>query len=163
VIVVSDTSPLNYLVLVEAVEVLLELFKEVYVPPDVLRELHDDRTPEPVRRWARAPPSWLKVTRPTSPFAAAPDLGPGEAQAIALAVELRATFLLMDDRDGARIAAKQGLRVVGTLAVLEQAATRGLLDLPETLDRLQQTTFRISPRLVRAALERDALRKRGPA
>ena len=46
-IVVSDTSPLNYLVLIGAIDVLPQLFGEVYVPPRVMQELQRSRTPEP--------------------------------------------------------------------------------------------------------------------
>ncbi len=49
-IVVSDTSPLNYLVLVDAVYVLPEPYGEVIVPPAVREELHHPRTPDAVRR-----------------------------------------------------------------------------------------------------------------
>lgn len=65
----------------------------------------------------------------------------------------------MDERDGTRFAMRQGLQVVGTLAVLEQAAKRNFLELPAVLDRLQKTTFRVSPQLIDAALKRDAVRR----
>jgi predicted nucleic acid-binding protein len=54
VIVVSNTSPLNYLVLVGSAEVLPQLFRDVYAPPEVIAELLDPRTPEVVRRWAES-------------------------------------------------------------------------------------------------------------
>jgi predicted nucleic acid-binding protein len=161
VIVVCDTSPLNYLVLVGSVDALPKLFKDVYVPPTVLGELLHDRTPESVRQWVRSPPPWLKVVSPTTAVEAPGGLGPGEVQAVALAKEIHANLLLMDERDGTRFARQQGLRVVGTLAVLEQAASRGLLDFPAVLERLQRTSFRVSSALVRAALERDAGRRTG--
>jgi predicted nucleic acid-binding protein len=53
-----------------------------------------------------------------------------------------------------------GLNVVGTLGVLERAAHGGMLDLPTTIDRLQQTTFKVDPMLLKAVLERDAARQR---
>lgn len=158
-IVVCDTSPLNYLVLLGAADVLAKLFQDVYAPPEVLRELLHEGTPEPVRLWAKTLPAWLKITSPTTMVKTPTGLGPGEARAIALAKELRADWLLIDERDGTRFAKLEGLQVVGTLAVLEQAASRKLLDLSAALNRLQKTTFRISPQLIRAALERDAARR----
>lgn len=161
-IVVSDTSPLNYLVLIGAIDVLPKFFSNIHIPPEVLHELLHERTPEDVRRWAVSPPKWLQVTSPTTLISVPAKLGAGEASAIALAKELGATRLLIDERDGTRFAIGQGLKVIGTLAVLEQAASDDLLDLPDALGCLQQTTFRISGLLLRAALERDAAR-RNPA
>jgi predicted nucleic acid-binding protein len=60
-IVVSDASPLNYLVLIDAVDILPALFGRVLTPPAVWCELHRDRTPEAVRQWASQPPPWLEV------------------------------------------------------------------------------------------------------
>lgn len=93
-------------------------------------------------------------------IAAPAKLGAGERNAIALAHEIGARWLLIDERDGSRFALEQGLSVIGTLAVLEQAARRGWVDLADALDRLRGTSFRISLALTRAALERDAARKR---
>ena len=81
VIVVSDTSPLNYLLLINAIHVLPDLFDEVYVPAAVMGEMQQPRTPEPVKLWAQSPPVWLKV-RTAAPIVLQPArLGPGEAEA----------------------------------------------------------------------------------
>jgi predicted nucleic acid-binding protein len=81
-------------------------------------------------------------------------LGAGERDAITLAEDLRADRLLIDDRDGRREAGERELRVIGTLGVLAVSAERGLLDLPEVIDRLRATTFRASPRLLTTLVER---------
>ena len=52
-IVVSDTSPLNYLILVGCIDVLPQVFGQVYVPSSVIIELGHPRSPEPVRTWGR--------------------------------------------------------------------------------------------------------------
>ena len=158
-IVVSDTTPLHYLVLINRADVLPALFMDVYTPPEVLRELQHPRTPDVVRRWAQAPPDWLKVRAPAMVGATPPSLDPGEAQAIALAQELGANLLLIDEREGRKIALRQGLNVVGTLAVLERASEKNLLELKQALDDLQQTNFRIHPRYIQAALHRDSIRR----
>jgi predicted nucleic acid-binding protein len=59
--VVSDTSPLHYLVECEAIEILPRLFGEVLIPPTVHRELQHERTPQRVRAWAQALPAWIKI------------------------------------------------------------------------------------------------------
>lgn len=150
-IVVSDTSPLNYLVLAEAVGVLPQLFDRVLIPPTVLAELNRPRTPAAVRAWAASPPAWVEVRAPQH-IESLPGLHAGETEAIALAEELRAERLLIDERDGANAARRRGLHVVGTLAVLGEAGRRGLIDLPSTILRLRSTNFRAPEELVQELL-----------
>jgi len=154
-IVVSDTTPLNYLVLIEQVDVLRQLYGRVIIPPAVFDELQRDRTPTAVRDWIANRPAWLEV-HPVSvpPEAALEALDAGEREAIALAEQLGADLLLMDDRDGRREAVRRNLRITGTLGVLNEAAERGLIDLATTIERLQQTSFRASPELLQSLLNR---------
>jgi hypothetical protein len=60
--------------------------------------------------------------------------------------------LSLDEAEGRREAERRHIRVAGTLAVLEQAAQRGLVDLPALLQRLRQTNFRVSSDLTRQML-----------
>ena len=62
--VVSDTSPLHYLVECEAIEILPALFQEILIPPTVHRELQHQKTPSRVRAWAQSLPGWVKVQAP---------------------------------------------------------------------------------------------------
>lgn len=158
-IVVSDTSPLNYLVLVGAIDVLPKLFGEVYVPLAVIQELQHPRTPEPVKQWAQSPPEWLRISEPSAAAPSAMGLDPGEAQAIALALEIHADAVLIDETFGRRFAKSQGLATFGTITVLELAAELDLVDLRVAFESLQRTTFHITQDLLDAALERDAARK----
>lgn len=158
-IVVSDATPLNILIRIEAVGVLPVLFGSIIVPPAVSLELSRPATPATVRDWISHAPGWLSV-RP--PERAIPDLGvdAGEAEAISLALELCADFVLIDDKKARRAARAQGLTVTGTLAVLETAAARGLLDLPEAVERLRASDFQIAGRLLDDALRRDNERRK---
>jgi predicted nucleic acid-binding protein len=61
-IVVADTSPLNYLVLLGHIDILAKIYAEVLVPQTVLDELQDSDAPAEVRAWAGAPPRWLKIS-----------------------------------------------------------------------------------------------------
>ena len=160
-IVVSDTTPLNYLVLIDAVDVLAKLFREVYAPHAVLDELTHPKAPEAVRRWAQSPPAWLKVADPAAQLPSTAALDRGEADAISLAKELHITDILIDERRGRKVAEREGLVPLPTLALLERAAKEGFVELPEVLERIQRTSIRLPPEQVRAALERDAQRKRG--
>ena len=165
-LVVADTSPLNYLILIRQ-DTLLPLFYErVVIPPAVHGELQHPHTPTVVRQWVAHPPAWFAVRKPqqhleVEQFA---KLGAGEREAIALAYELQAPLLLMDDPDGRVEAARQALRTTGTLGILEQAAMRELLDLPRVLSQLlTTTTFRVHAALIQDLLARDAARKARPS
>lgn len=156
--VVSNTSPLNYLLLIDAVTILPSLFEAVWVPPQVLAELADPAAPEHVQQFARTPPAWLVNHAPAN-APPLPNLHIGETYAIALASEVGADRLLIDDWRGREQARELGLTVMGTLGVLDLAAEHGLLDLREALDRLRQTNFRVNKKLVAFLLERASQRK----
>ena len=68
----------------------------------------------------------------------------GEREVISLAEELQADFVLVDEKTARVEARRRGLTVVGTIGILDRAASRQLIDLPEAIDRLKRTTFRIS-------------------
>jgi predicted nucleic acid-binding protein len=158
-VVVSDTSPLNYLLLCEAIDVLPSLFQAVIIPPAVLSELKSPDAPQVVRDWAEALPSWVKVQSPTLNDSSL-QLHFGEYEAICLAMEIHPDFVLIDDR-AARMAAKdRGLNVIGTIGLLDKAAENNLVNLPALFHRLEQTTFKIAPGLMESLLQRDALRKK---
>lgn len=156
--VVSDTSPINYLILIGAIEVVPKLFDEVLIPPAVHSELQHPRTPPEVYRWAAALPRWVRIQRP-SQIDRAIDLGAGETEAISLALELKISVVLMDERRGRLAAHERSLLPVGTLNLLDSADLRGLLDFEQAVASLMRTTFHIEPRLVDALLERVRARK----
>jgi len=162
-IVIADTTPLNYLVLIDQSHLLPQLYGRVLIPQAVYDELQQERTPAPVRAWVANRPAWLEVRQAGVPLdSELEELDRGEREAIALALELQADLLILDDRDARVEASRRNLVVIGTLRVLEDAAQLGLVDLPRALQRLQRTTFRASPYLVRALLDRDAERNKKP-
>ena len=156
-IVVADTSPLRYLILIEHVHVLPALYGHVVVPPAVIAELNREQTPDLVKTWLSNMPEWLHVQAPmqtlTSPRTV---LGAGERQAIALAAELSADALLMDDRDARQEAKRLGVPVLGTLRVLVDASEHGLAHLSTAFDRLRGTNFRANESLLRRLLAHSA-------
>jgi predicted nucleic acid-binding protein len=90
-IVVADTSPINYLILIGHIEILPKIYGEVLVPQAVIDELQDRDAPAEVHNWLSAPPSWLRVSSMT--FQADPlldRLDRGERDAILLAESIRA-------------------------------------------------------------------------
>ena len=157
--VISDTSPLNYLLLIGEIELLPKLFGEVIIPSDVFAELSDPRAPLVVRAFVASLPEWAKVrSLESEPL----DLGldAGETEAISMAIELHISAILVDERRG-RIAAKlQGLTTIGTLNILEAVDIRGLVDLENVIAKLRATSFHVDGTLLDALLV-DLRRRRG--
>ena len=83
-----------------------------------------------------------------------------EAAVIALAESLHADLLLIDERKGVNIARRKGLRVTGTLGLLEMASEERLVDFAEAIERLRCTTFR-GPEQLLAAMLKNNQRRRG--
>jgi len=142
-IVVADTGPLNYLVLIDAIELLPALFDQVCVPQSVFEELNHHDTPAIVRTWVSQTPDWFRIDPDPATLTdeGAESLDAGEQAAIALALAIKADLILMDDRAGITAARKVGLRATGTLGVLDLAARRGLIDLAAAFKRLKTTGF----------------------
>jgi predicted nucleic acid-binding protein len=153
--VVADTGPLNYLVQIEAIDVLPALFGRIIVPAAVCDELAHPRAPAVVRDWAARVPPWLEI-RPnparSSDTAVPSSLDEGERAVIALAAGIGADLILMDDRDGVAFARTQGFAVIGTLGILDLAARRGLINLVQAFTRLRATTFHYRQGLLNALL-----------
>jgi predicted nucleic acid-binding protein len=143
-LVIADTGPVNYLLLIGHIEILPTLFEKVILPSAVKDELANPDTPLSVRNWIAAPPLWVDVCHTASPLtnASMGELGAGETAAITLAVELHADLLLMDDRRGVIAALQRGLTVTGTMGLLARAAKHGILDLADAFDKLKRTNFR---------------------
>src|SRR6266404_7474834 len=98
-LVVADSSPINILIRIGYIDVLSTLFGSVLIPPEVQSELTDPRTPEVVRHFVNALPSWIQV-RQASVIESIPPLDRGEEAAISLAREFKADALLIDEKDG---------------------------------------------------------------
>jgi predicted nucleic acid-binding protein len=148
-VVVADTSPINYLILIGHVDVLPVLFGKIILPSVVRDELARPKAPLTVRDWLANPPAWLEV-RPSAQTGdmSLADLDDGERAAILLAIELHADLLLIDERRAAKTARSKGFRVAGTLAILGMAARRGLLGLPDAIERLKRTSFHYSQQIL---------------
>ena len=161
-IVIADTSPLNYLVIIGEIHLLPRLYTAILIPPAVAEELQQPNAPEKVRAWISSHPDWLSIQEPTLvPDFWFADLDRGERDALALALQIKADLVLVDERD-ARLAAEEcGLVVAGTLRVLAIAASQNLVDLSQAFARLRATSFRAHPKLFEALLSQEAVRQKG--
>ncbi len=159
-VVVADTSPLNYLILIQAIDVLPRLYGAIVVPRQVLVEMIDPSAPDDVRTWVSSLPSWIDVREAVVANEEMRHLDPGERAAILLAQSDPDALLLIDEAAGRIEASRRGIRNTGTLGVLRAAATLDFVNLPTALTRLLETNFRVSTDLVSALLAEDAERRR---
>ena len=121
-IVVSDTSCITNLIAIAQVKLLEQLFGEVRIPDAVIRELRvtHPELPRFLLRSAVAHPECVEAL-------VAEGLGAGEAEAIVVAEELHAEYLLIDETEGRAVASRRGLAVVGLIGVLRRAKEAGLI------------------------------------
>jgi predicted nucleic acid-binding protein len=153
--IVADTSPLNYLVLIHQINLLPNLYGRLLIPESVLEELSAIETPQLVRNWATNLPEWIEVLPATPIDESLTRLHAGERDAISLALTVHADAVLMDERRGRQEAENRGLKPIGTLGVLVAAHNRRLIDLSATIDALRQTSFHASPKLLASIVNRS--------
>jgi predicted nucleic acid-binding protein len=151
-VVVADTSPVNYLVLIDCIEVLRVLYGRIVIPSEVFGELIAEGAPVAVASWIRSQPEWIEVRRAQQkappPIAIDGNLDAGEEAAIRLALIEPGSLLLIDESAGRAVADKLGLPNTGTLGVLLSASKTVLVDSSVSLHKLQQTNFRMSQSLI---------------
>ncbi len=158
-IVVADTTPIRYLVVIGREHLLPALYGRVLIPPTVAAELSHESAPGLVRSWISARPDWIEIRPPTYPLEPAANLDNGERDAIALAEEVAADLILIDEWDGRIEATRRRLQVIGTLRVLADGAISGLNDLEESFERLRKTNFRANSELLESLLREYRDRK----
>ncbi|MFT5390072.1 MAG: putative nucleic acid-binding protein [Gammaproteobacteria bacterium] len=155
--VVSDTTTLITLARIGHLDLLRELYEAVVIPRAVHQELALDSKRAGVDSLEQAlQEGWLVVHEVFSARSEAQllmTLGSGEAQAIALAEQLDARTLLLDDELAREVAATRELPLVRTLEIFVYAKARGLLaEVRSTLLQCERTGYRISPELLAATL-----------
>lgn len=153
-IVVCDTSTICYLILIGEIDLLPRFFGTILIPPGVCSELASPGAPDEVRAWIRDAPDWLEVRAPGEPGSVDPTLHPGEREVLALAIELDADLVILDDKPARQAATDRGLPLTGLLGILDRAASEQEIDLRATVRRLRQTSFRAAPSLLKALLDR---------
>jgi hypothetical protein len=140
--VVSNTSPLTNLAAIGQFALLHELYGTIQIAEEVWEELNAFGQPWPgSREVANAP--WIsqkKVKNKELVQALRRDLDRGEAATIALAVELKAELVLLDEQDGRHAAQRMSLRPLGVLGILLEAKTKGFVKVVKPhVDNLRQT------------------------
>lgn len=155
-IVVSNTSPLTNLAAIGQFDLLQRLYTRVHIPDGVWDELNARGQPWPGRDEV-AGADWIerhKLQDQALIQALRRDLDRGEAESIALALEIAADLVLMDESEGRHAAQRLGIRVVGVVGILlEGKAQRFIRDVRPHLNALRQTAgFYLSEPVFRHAL-----------
>lgn len=147
-IVVSDTSPVTNLFKINQLEILQKVFGIVILPTAVYDELC--HLPEQ-KVWIDQQ-TWMFVQNPKDTqlvHKLEDDLDEGEAEAIALALELKADYLIIDELKGREKAEEMGLKIVGLLGTLILAKNKGVISAVRPLvdELLEKAKFKIHPAL----------------
>lgn len=154
-VVVADTSPLLNLALVDRLHLIQRQFESLTVPATVRDELlAGDAGREALESVLDS--EFVAIERPgrddlVREFRS--ELDAGESAAIALAIERDATLVLVDEREGRRIARRHGLDVTGVVGICLRAAENGNLDIEQSLDELREVGFWIGDDLYHRAIE----------
>jgi predicted nucleic acid-binding protein len=143
-VVVSDASCFIALTNIDELQLLEKLYQQVYTTPDVAAEFGDEL------------PKWVEVVAPVDrqkqqllEF----QIDRGEASAIALALEISAELIILDDYKARLAAEKLHLEITGTIGIIIKAKENGVIEsIKPALKKLQTTNFRISENLIQEAL-----------
>lgn len=153
-IVISDTSPITNLAAIGQLDLLRQLYETIIIPLAVYDEMVavdkivsgavEVQTFDWIQAQTVVNAQSIRNIQTTHE-----DIDLGEAEAIILALELKANLILMDERRGRALAVKYGLNMTGLLDVLLQAKHNGLIsDVKPLIDRLIEIAgFRISSQL----------------
>ncbi len=154
-IVVSDSSVLTGLLAIDKLSLIPILYAKVLISPSVYAELSS------LRQFGYSVESlnepWISVKDIVDVKRVAKlkeELDDGEAESIVLAQEQKASYLLIDEKKGRRIAKREGLKVIGLLGILIQAKQTGLIPLlkPEIEALTSKLEFRLHDKLIKAVL-----------
>ena len=154
-IVVSDTSVITNLIQLGQVDLLPRIFQKLIIPDRVYEELINI----PSQAIQLKDLSWIEIQAISDPLLTtelSKELDRGEAEAISLAVSLKADVLLMDEKKGRSVARKFGIPVTGLLGILLEAKELGLLtEIKPLLEMLRvEIGFRIAPDLYALILDK---------
>ncbi|MEM6840720.1 MAG: DUF3368 domain-containing protein [Bacteroidota bacterium] len=154
-VIVSDTSIITNLIQVDHLEFLQDIFGEIVIPAQVFEEL--SKVPGQLEIIENT--EWIEVKTIANEKQLEEltvVLDPGEAEAIVLALELKADALLIDEKKGRKIAQKYGIVVTGLLGILISAKEENLIpEIKPILDKLIfEIGFRINPKLYQQILKR---------
>jgi predicted nucleic acid-binding protein len=156
-IVVSDTTPLIGLASIDRLDILRELFEEVYIPKAVFDETVTFGREDSKAKQEVANAKWIHVVEVKDKLAVnvlLDEMDLGEVETIILASEMKADWVLMDEKKGRRKLTQLNIPKIGTLGILLKAKELKLIkSLKVEIDNLQKTGFSISQPIIDQMLE----------
>lgn len=148
-VIISDTSCLIILSKIECLHILQSLFGEILITQEIKNEFGENL------------PDWIVVKKAGShqiKKILLLNIDEGEASAMALYLEQTDdALLIIDERKGRIIAQDLGIKIIGTIGILIKAEEAGIItNLSEIIEKLEQTDFRLSPKLKHQLLDRKS-------
>lgn len=156
-IVVSNTSPITNLAAIGKLDLIRKLYGKIYIPNAVWNELHAYGKSWPGTHEVENA-AWILQTPAQNQIlsnALQRDLDQGEAESLALALDIKADLLIIDEKEGRHAAARLGIKVIGVIGILIEAHSKNeITDIRTELDMLrQQAGFYISDKLYQSVLQ----------
>ena len=140
---VTNSTCLIGLERIERLDILPQVFDTVFAPPAVAKEV-------------QASLDWLRVKAVANPSVVTvlrTQMDQGEAEAIALALELSDVLLILDDKKARRVAQQMGMKVIGTVGMLLRVKRQGVIaEVKPILLKLTEANFRIAQGIIQEAL-----------
>lgn len=156
-IIISDTSPIANLILIDQLEILRQVFKKIVIPPTVNKEIKElEQFDIDLQKYNSC--DWIIIKTPSNELevmALKKQIDPGESEAISLAKELQAKYLLIDERIGTKKANEFGLQTIGLLGVIAKAKEEKYIEsVKPIIFKLRKVGFWISDKLIEVILKR---------
>ena len=152
--VVSNTTPIISLLKIGKLEILKDLYDEIYIPQEVFNEIEAGKHKKYYLNLLTF--EWIKIEQiqDRKSIAYFLDLDKGEAEAIVLATESEADLILLEESPGRFHAKHAGLRVTGTIGILVKAKKQGLIsELKPLILELKEKGVWLSESLIERILE----------
>lgn len=153
--VVSNTTPIISLLKLNCLDLLRQLYTQIFIPVAVYAEIEAGKSKGYYKDLTKI--DWIKITKIQNARAVKYflDLDAGEAEAIVLATEISADLIVLDEKLGRFHAKHANLKVNETIGVLLKAKTLGLIDeLTPMLNELTAKDVWISEKLKREILKK---------
>jgi predicted nucleic acid-binding protein len=140
--IIADTTCFILLDKIDELELLMSLFGHIVITPIIAKE------------FGAALPEWVLIREVKDvQFQSTLDIDPGEASAIALAMESGKSLLILDDNKGRKAARRLNLNFTGSLGIFLKAKTGGIIpSVRYILEKVQQTNFRHTPEILQEIL-----------
>jgi len=150
IIIISDTSCLIALTNAHKLDIVYKTYKNVQVTPEVKKEYEEK---------GDILPSWINVKEPNNTEwvnKLKTEFGSGESEAIVLAKETENVLLVLDDSRARNYAADIGIKVTGTMGIIDEARKKDIITIDEAIDTLtimKNNGFRVSDKLLNDFIE----------